>query len=140
MRPTGIAVLTVLVSGACGGSHGASSGSGSNPICILTGGCAPSDDTGTCCAVGPNVDPSTIPSPSPAVVAQNLEFNCESATCVSFQSSKPYCSRSCTMDSDCASGFSCETLVHANAPPLSQDAGVPSRFCVKPSFQCTAAR
>jgi hypothetical protein len=97
-----------------------------------------SSDNGHCCSAK---DPSVLPMPDKtdagSVVTEDLQLNCESAACVSYQGSQPYCTQSCISDDSCPSGFTCAQVLHATPPPPIDGGPVDMKFCVKQGLtQC----
>src|SRR5687767_14007104 len=84
-------------------------------IALFVAACA-TDDTGECCMAA---DPSIIPQPAtnpstgePLTYAvTNLKFNCESATCVSYQGSPAFCTNACSSSGDCPDGLQCARMI-----------------------------
>jgi hypothetical protein len=96
------------------------------------------NDLGQCCTAP---DPTVLPKPDTtdagSVVSENLAFNCESASCVSYQGSTPYCTQACISDSSCPSGFTCAQVLHAMPPPTDGGTMASMKYCVQQGLmQC----
>lgn len=92
------------------------------------------NDLGRCCAYPSNHDGGSLPKPQPdggSTVSEDPALNCQDLSCVSYQGSQPYCTRPCTPNSSCPSGFVCQQVLHAS---VGADASVDSYFCVNPSL------
>lgn len=69
-------------------------------------------------------------------LSRDPAFDCEFLTCVSYQGSQAYCTRTCETDDSCPSGFVCRRVLESDPGPDS-NVDPNAKYCVRPEMEAS---
>lgn len=99
------------------------------------------DDVGQCCQVLDGRNPDLIPVAEKNDRGEYIDdisldpaFDCEFLTCVSYEGSMAYCTRTCEFDDNCPEGFVCRRVLESDPGPGS-NVDPNAKYCVRPEME-----